>query len=122
MVQLDGHQTSQQSSSMFADTRTVLKLLATVKRVVSKLKIELHQDYLQLGQINVNIASTPSSQMSQATFEIITTENALQPPNLLRTATENTQLDTNRVKMGKIIDEMQGLTFEPSQSSERENF
>ena len=107
---------------MFADTRTVLKLLATVKRVVSKLKIELHQDYLQLGQINVNIASTPSSQMSQATFEIITSENALQPPNLLRTATENTQLDTNRVKMGKIIDEMQGLTFEPSQSSERENF
>lgn len=59
--------------------------------------------------------------MSQATFEITTTEPTLQPANLTRVATENTQRETNRVKMGKIIDEMQGLTFEPSQSSEREN-
>ncbi len=42
-------------SSVLTDTKTVMKLLTTVKRVVSKLKLELHQDYLQLGNINVEI-------------------------------------------------------------------
>ena len=45
---------------MLTDTRTVLKLLATVKRVVSKLKIELHQDYLSLGNINVGLVRSSS--------------------------------------------------------------
>jgi hypothetical protein len=53
------NENTSQTSSVFTDTRTVMKLLSTVKRVISKLKIELHQDYLSLGQINIGIQSTP---------------------------------------------------------------
>ena len=51
-------------SSQLSDTRTVLRLLTSVKRVISKLKIELHQDYLSLGNINVNMLRTPASATS----------------------------------------------------------
>ena len=49
-----------------------------IKRVVSKLKIELHQDYLCLGQINLHFQTSSVSQSgapannnaSMTTFEL----------------------------------------------------
>lgn len=49
------NQQNNSTSSVFTDTKTVMKLISTVKRVVTKLKIELHQDYLTLGQISLGI-------------------------------------------------------------------
>ena len=35
------------------DARTLNKIFLNIRRAVSKLKIEMHQDYLMVGQINV---------------------------------------------------------------------
>ena len=65
------------TSSQLSDTRTVMKLLNTVKRVISKLKIELHQDYLQLGNINVGLlrSAQPSMTSSFATSQQLTSKD-----------------------------------------------
>ena len=36
------------------DIGALQKVFLNVRRVVSKLKIELHQDYLHIGQVNLN--------------------------------------------------------------------
>lgn len=115
---------------MLTDTKTVMKLLTTVKRVVSKLKIELHQDYLQLGNINVGMLQTPSQSSSQSLSQTQNTYEAqvhgvintptLQPQKLQNNSsnalnTDQESKDSLQPKnhlMGKIIEDMRGLTFE----------
>jgi hypothetical protein len=94
----------------------VFKLLSTVKRVISKLKIELHQDYLSLGQINVGIQATPtSSQTGSKTTLPAHDPAAFISPILSHRPTETTLragASTNRSVMTKVLEEMAGLTFE----------
>lgn len=58
------------TNSVLSDTRTVMKLLQTVKRVVSKLKMEIHQDFLEVGNINVGLLRTLSMESFKSEHQV----------------------------------------------------
>ena len=67
-----GKQRDQQAllPQLVGDANSLQKVFMNIRRAVSKLKIELHQDYLQLGQVNLHFQVPGSVQNSTASVRV----------------------------------------------------